>query len=228
VSEAEKAPVSRRAPISDLFATAVHRFGNAWADLVLASVVALGLATVPVLITNARSTATGTFVACVFSYGIAYFLLLGFVMLRGLPESAPRRRVIATYATALVVGPVASLVVLVLQPYSVIPMPLLLLIVPAVAAGDRSPLGALVRGPQLALTHFGRTWGVWMITIMFCAPIAIAMFLVVQAFAGSITGTLLALALAAPVAWPFSALFVRALYGDLTGRRVVAPQDRSG
>jgi hypothetical protein len=30
-----------------------------------------------------------------------------------------------------------------------------------------------------------------------------------------------------PIVWPFSALFVRALYGDLTGRAVVAPQDRT-
>jgi len=45
----------------------------------------------------------------------------------------------------------------------------------------------------------------------------------------TIKGALLAgaLALAAPVAWPFSALFIRALYGDLTGRTVVAPQDRT-
>ena len=35
------------------------------------------------------------------------------------------------------------------------------------------------------------------------------------------------LALAAPIVWPFSALFTRALYGDLTGRSVVAPQDRT-
>ena len=106
-------------------------------------------------------------------------------------------------------------------------IPLLLLIVPAVAAGDRSPLTAFWRGPQLAVMHFARTWAVWLITVVFCMPIAIAMFLVVQAFAGSITGTLLALALAAPIGWPVSALFVRALYGDLTGRRVVAPQDRT-
>ena len=31
----------RQAPISDLFATAVHRFGSAWADLVVATVVAM-------------------------------------------------------------------------------------------------------------------------------------------------------------------------------------------
>jgi len=53
------------------------------------------------------------------------------------------------------------------------------------------------------------------------------MLLFVQSFSGSVTGALLALALAAPIAWPFSALFVRALYGDLTGRLVVAPQDRT-
>jgi hypothetical protein len=53
------------------------------------------------------------------------------------------------------------------------------------------------------------------------------MFLMVQSFSGAITATLLAFALAAPIAWPFSALFIRALYGDLTGRLVVAPQDRT-
>ena len=68
------------------------------------------------------------------------------------------------------------------------------------------------------MAHFGGVWGVWLVTIAFCGPVAISMFLVVQSFGGSITGTLLALALAAPIAWPFSALFIRALYGDLTGR----------
>jgi hypothetical protein len=227
VSEAGKAASHKQAPLGDLFATAVHRFGSAWADLVVATAVALGLATVPVLVVGSRSTDTATFVASVFSYGVAYFLLLAHVMLRGLPLPAPRSRVAATYLTAIIVGLVASLVVLVFQPYSVAPMPLLLLIVPAVAAGDRSPAGALWRGPQMAMAHFGRVWGVWMVTLLFCAPVAISMFLVVQSVAGSITGTLLALALAAPVAWPFSALFIRALYGDLTGRTVVAAQDRT-
>jgi hypothetical protein len=198
VSDAGKAAPHKQAPLGDLFATAVHRFGSAWADLVAATAVALGVATVPVLVVGSRST-----------------------------DTAPRGRVAATYLTAIIVGLVASLVVLVFQPYSVAPMPLLLLIVPAVAAGDRSPAGALWRGPQMAMAHFGRVWGVWMVTLLFCAPVAISMFLVVQSVAGSITGTLLALALAAPVAWPFSALFIRALYGDLTGRTVVAPQDRT-
>jgi len=49
----------------------------------------------------------------------------------------------------------------------------------------------------------------------------------VFAFAGVGTATLIALALSAPIVWPVAALFVRAIYGDLTGRAVVAPQDRS-
>jgi len=174
VSDAGKAAPRKQAPLGDLFATAVHRFGSAWADLVVATAVALGLATVPVLVVGSRGTDTATFVASVFSYGVAYFLLLAHVMLRGLPERAPRGRVAATYLTAVIVGLVASLVVLVFQPYSVAPMPLLLLIVPAVAAGDRSPAGALWRGPQMAMAHFGRVWGVWMVTLLFCAPVAIS------------------------------------------------------
>ena len=36
-------PLEREpAPMSDLFATAVHRFGNAWADLVVATAVVVG------------------------------------------------------------------------------------------------------------------------------------------------------------------------------------------
>jgi len=57
--------------------------------------------------------------------------------------------------------------------------------------------------------------------------VPISMFLVVSAFAGGGTAVLLALVLSVPIVWPFSALFIRALYGDLTGRVVVAPQDRS-
>jgi len=183
---------------------------------------------VPVLVVGSRSTDTATFVASVFSYGVAYFLLLAHVMLRGLPEPAPRARVAATYLTAAIVGPVASLVVLVFQPYSVAPMPLLLLIVPAVAAGDSGAGAAFLTGPRLALRNFARTWAMWAITILFCGPIVISTFLMLTAVAGSVVATLLALALSAPVAWPVSALFIRALYGDLTGRAVVAPQDRTG
>jgi hypothetical protein len=42
-----------------------------------------------------------------------------------------------------------------------------------------------------------------------------------------VTQFFITLIVATPVIWPFSALFVRALYGDLTGRLVVAPEDRS-
>ena len=45
-----------------------------------------------------------------FAYGIAYFAVVGFVMLRGLPEPAPRRRVAWTYATAGIAGIMASVV----------------------------------------------------------------------------------------------------------------------
>ena len=85
MSDAGNAAPRKQAPLGDLFATAVHRFGSAWADLVVATAAALGLATVPVLAVGSRSTDTATFVASVFSYGVAYFLLLAHVMLRGLP-----------------------------------------------------------------------------------------------------------------------------------------------
>ena len=67
----------------------------------------------------------------------------------------------------------------------------------------------------------------WLITILFAAPIVVAMALIVYAFTSGGVAFLTGLALAAPIVWPFSALFTRALYGDLTGRSVVAPQDRT-
>jgi hypothetical protein len=216
------------APLSDLFATAVHRFGNAWADLVTATVVAVTIAFVPVLVVSSRAGASDIFVTSVFCFGVAYFEVLGFVVLRGLPVRAPAGRVAATYGAGVVVGLIAGLLVLVLQPYSLVPLPALLLIIPAIAAGDRAPAAAFIHGPGLALRNFGRTWTMWGITILFCGPIVISMFLMLTAVAGSVTATLLALALSAPIAWPVSALFIRALYGDLTGRAVVAPQDRTG
>jgi hypothetical protein len=164
----------------------------------------------------------------VFCFGVAYFEVLGFVVLRGLPSRAPAGRVAATYGAGVAVGLTAGLLVLVLQPYSLVPLPALLLIIPAIAAGDRAPAAAFIHGPGLAFRNFGRTWTMWGITILFCGPIVISMFLMLTAVAGSVTATLLALALSAPIAWPVSALFIRALYGDLTGRVVVAPQDRTG
>jgi hypothetical protein len=221
-------PLGREpAPMSDLFATAVHRFGNAWADLVVATwaVVAIGL--VPVLAVSSSHGPSDVFVASCLSFGVAYFVLLGFVILRGLPVPAPRSRVVATYAAAVVTGLIAGVVVLVLQPYAVVPLPALLLIVPVVAAGDATALGGFIAGPRLAFGNFTRTWTMWTVTILFCAPIVIAMFLMLTSLAGSVKATLLALALSAPIAWPVSALFIRALYGDITGRAVVAPQDRT-
>jgi hypothetical protein len=227
VSEAEPVGERRTTPVSDLFATAVHRFGKAWADLVVAATLALALASVPVLLVASRSDKHAVYVASMFCYGVAYFALLGQVTLRGLPGRADPARVAATYLCALAVGALAGLVVLVLLWFALPLLPLLVFAVPSVAAGDRSLLSSVPASGRLAVANARRVWSVWLITIAFSGPIVIAMFLFVQSFSGSVTGVLLALALSAPIAWPFSALFVRALYGDLTGRLVVAPQDRT-
>jgi hypothetical protein len=228
VTEAE--PPQPRTPMSDLFATAVHRFGAVWADLTVAAVAALGAASIPVVAVRATGgSIPQTLLVAVFAYAIAYFCLLGFVMLRGLPERAPRRRVVWTYMTGGLIGILAGAMILpqVLGPLAVVPMPLFLFAVPAIAAGDVRPAGAITRSAALAVRNFPRTWMVWLITVFFTAPIVLAMFLLVSAFAGTTTSIVGGVALAAPIAWPFSALFLRALYGDLTGRVVVAPQDRT-
>jgi hypothetical protein len=227
MSDAESLAEREPAPMADLFATAVHRFGSAWADLVVATGAALGVATVPVLVVGSAASNRATYATALLCYGVAYFALLGFVVLRGLPGAAPRRRMAATYAAAVVVGPVAALAVLSLWFYSLVVLPVLLLIVPVVAAGDGRLPGALVSGVRFALANYRRVWTMWMVTVLFCAPVGISMFLMVQSLTGAVTGTLLAFGLTAPIAWPFSALFIRALYGDLTGRLVVAPQDRT-
>jgi hypothetical protein len=231
--EPEDAAGGRRgragAPVRDLFATAVHRFGEAWADLVVAAVAALGIASAPVVAVHEGGGSTAEAVVTgVFAYAIAYFTLLGFVMLRGLPERAPRRRVVWTYATAVMAGTLAGMLILLLQTFAVVALPLLLFAVPSIAAGDALPGGAVVRSAALVVRNFTRTYLVWLIIILFAGPIVLAMLLVVNAFASSTTSFLAGLGLAAPVVWPFSALFVRALYGDLTGRPVVAPADRTG
>jgi hypothetical protein len=89
------------------------------------------------------------------------------------------------------------------------------------------PAGAITHSVALAVRNFTRTWLVWLIMVLFSAPVVLAMLLIVSAFADNTTSTVIGLALAAPIVWPFSALFLRALYGDLTGRAVVAPQDRT-
>jgi hypothetical protein len=226
--EAAPGPAPPRAPIQDLFASAVHRFGAVWADLVVAAVVALGLATVPVAaVHQGGGGANETALIGRFTYGIAYFAVVAFVMLRGLPEPAPRRRVVWTYATAVMVGIVAAFVLALLGPYAVVPLPLILFAVPAIAAGDVEPGGAIGRSARLAVRNFSRTWLVWLISILFAAPIVVSMALIVYAFTSGGTAFLAGLAMAAPIVWPFSALFTRALYADLTGRNVVAPQDRT-
>jgi hypothetical protein len=227
-TETETPPAPPQTPMSDLFATAVHRFGKVWADLTVAAVAALAIASLPVVGVRATGGSLGeTVFVAFFAYAIGYFCLLGYVMLRGLPERAPRRRVVWTYMTAVLIGILCGALVLMFQTYAVVVMPLLLFAVPAIAAGDVSPAGALSRSAGLAVRNFARTWGVWLIIVFFSAPVVLAMLLIVSAFADNTTSTLAGLALAVPIVWPFSALFLRALYGDLTGRVVVAPQDRT-
>lgn len=222
------APQAARTPVSDLFATAVHRFGAVWADLMVAAVAALGLASVPVVAVHATGgSLPQTVLVAFFAYSIAYFCLFGWVMLRGLPERAPMRRVVWTYMTAILIGVLCGALVVVFLTYAVVVIPLLLYAVPAIAAGDATPAGAITRSAGLAVRNFARTWLVWLITVLFSAPVVLAMLLIVSAFADNTTSTVAGLALAAPIIWPFSALFLRALYGDLTGRAVVAPQDRT-
>jgi len=215
------------APISDLFASAVHRYGKVWADLAVAAVVAGAAATAVVVAADFVWGAGGLIVTALLAYPMAYFEFLGWVMLRGLPAPPPRRRVGAAAVAAAGTGVLAGVLVYVLGPFAAVVAPLLLFAVPAVAAGDVRPVAAVPRAASLAVRNFTRTWAVWAIALVFCAPIGISMFLVVSAFAGAGASILLGAALAVPIAWPFSALFVRALYGDLTGRSVVAPQDRT-
>jgi hypothetical protein len=222
------APGPAPSRLADLFASAVHRYGTVWADLLVASLGILLLATLPVVaveLAGSRATVVGT--VSILSYAIAYFAFVAFVMLRGLPGRAPAGRVVATYATAVVTGILAAAILKVLATFIVVVLPFLLFAVPSVAAGDVGPLPAIPRGILLALRNFARTYAVWLITLVFSLPVLISMFLVVSAFAGGGKAVLFAVVLAVPVIWPFSALFVRALYGDLTGRVVVAPQDRS-
>ena len=215
-------------PLSDLFATAVHRFGKVWADLTVAAVAALAVASIPVIGVRVTGGSLGeTVLIAFFAYSIGYFCLLGYVMLRGLPDRAPRRRVVWTYMTSVLIGILCGALVLMFQTYAVVVIPLLLFAVPAMAAGDVRPAGAISRSAGLAVRNFSRTWAVWLIIVFFSAPVVLAMLLIVSAFADNTTSALAGLALAVPIVWPFSALFVRALYGDLTGRVVVAPQDRT-
>ena len=217
-------------PLSDLFASAVHRFGTVWADLLVASIVFVGLASVPVITVHLTGgTAAATGITTVFSYGIGYQAFLAFVMLRGLPEPASRKRVGWTYSTAVLIGALTGVLELVpiLQEFTVGLLPLFLFAVPGIAAGDVSPGAVLPYSFGIAIRNFARTWAVWLITLVFSLPVVVSMFLAVTAFASGARAVLLALLFSVPVLWPFSALFIRALYGDLTGRLVVAPQDRT-
>ena len=219
----ERAP----APISDLFASAVHRYGTTWADMALGAVVAMFASTAVVAVAAWRFGAAGLILAALLAYPVSYFCFQAWVMLRGLPQRAPAGRTRASYLTALYVGLISGGLVYLMGPFAAAVAPLLLFAVPAVAAGDVSAAGSLPRGVRMALANFARTWAVWAIVLIFCLPIGVSMFLIVSAFASAGPSTLMGIALAVPIAWPFSALFVRALYGDLTGRVVVAPQDRT-
>src|SRR5919197_853067 len=107
----------RPAPVRDLFATAVHRSGSAWADLAVATAVAVALATAAVV---ALSRDGVDLLTVSLTYGMAYFAFLGFVLLRGLPVAASRARVVRTYVAAAGTGIVAGLPVVLAGPLAVV------------------------------------------------------------------------------------------------------------
>ena len=144
------------------------------------------------------------------------------------PSPSDVQRVVWTYMTGGLVGILAGALIRMLGTFAIVPLPLLLFAVPAIAAGDVQPAGALSRSAGLAARNFARAWLVWLITVLFSASVVLAMLLIVSAFASNATSMVIGIAMATPIIWPSSALFVRALYGDITGRVVVAPQDRTG
>ena len=105
---------------------------------------------------------------------IGYFTLLAVVVLRGLPAPASRARIARALVSAVLTGLLAFGLIRLLGPLAIVPMPLVLLAVPAVAAGDRGVLGAIPAGAMLAVRHFGRTWGVWLLAMLFSTPIWIS------------------------------------------------------
>jgi hypothetical protein len=216
------APGAAPSRLADLFASAVHRFGAVWADLLVASLAILFVATLPVAaaeLTGSGPTVTGT--VSILSYAIGYFVFVAFVMLRGLPRPAPpagRRDVRDRRRHGILAGAILK----VLATFVVVVLPFLLFAVPSVAAGD---VEAAVGDPgsswrRAACPHHA----VWLITMVFSLPVLISMFLVVSAFADGGTAVLRARALGADHLAVLGALRP-ALYGDLTGRVVVAPQD---
>jgi len=184
VSEQVEEQGRAQAPLLDLFATAVHRFGSAWADLVAASLTMLVLGSLPIALADAAGASTaGTFAVALIAYTAAFHLLLGFVVLRGLPSPPGRSRWLATACSGLLTGLLAGVLAVVLFPFlGLIAMPLLLLAVPSVAAGDRGVLAAIPRGAALAVRNFSRVWGVWLLAIAFSLPIWISVALVTLSF----------------------------------------------
>src|SRR5438270_3149893 len=152
-----------QAPMSDLFASAVHRFGTVWADLLVASLVAVAVATAPVVIVHATGgSGAATAITGSLVYAISYFVFVAFVVLRGLPERPPTRRAVWAYATAVLVGGLAGILLIVLQPLLVVVLPAFLFAVPGVAAGDVGPLRVLPYSILLAGRNFTRTYAVWL------------------------------------------------------------------
>jgi len=126
VSEQVEEQGRAQAPLLDLFATAVHRFGSAWADLVAASLTMLVLGSLPIALADAAGASTaGTFAVALIAYTAAFHLLLGFVVLRGLPSPPGRSRWLATACSGLLTGLLAGVLAVVLFPFlGLIAMPL--------------------------------------------------------------------------------------------------------
>jgi hypothetical protein len=204
-------------PIGALFEAAFRRYGAAVVGYTLWSI-AVGVLPAAVAI-GFRDTGD---VLLAFVAASTFSHLLLCAILTALVAGTTRTHLLPAAAVALLGAAITGLVFFVAGPLALALYPVLVFGPIAAASGDVSALRALPYGVRLALTDWGRAYGVLLGLGLIAVFLWFAFFLSLAPVGGPghQVGTL---ALTTLVFSPLAALVERNLYGDATGRTVLPP-----
>jgi hypothetical protein len=206
-------------PVGALFEAAFRRFGQRMASYLLYSAATLA-PSVLVLWWIGAADIDGpvVYLALLLAFFLGHLTLIG--VLAGLVTGGLRERAGSIAVTVVAGAVILAALGTLLPPLALIPYPFVVFGPVAAAAGDAEGLGALRRGAALAGRHVGRAalvvLGMLLLALFLWFGFVIALS-PVEETVRQWTAAGAVLLLVSPV----TALVVRNLYGDLTGRLVI-------
>jgi hypothetical protein len=206
-------------PVGALFEAAFRRFGQRMGSYLLYSAAALAPSVLVLWwITAADLDGPVVYVSLLLAFFLGHLALVG--LLAGLVTGQLRERAGSIAVTVVVGAGILAGVGTLLPPLALIPYPFVVFGPVAAAAGDAEGLGALRRGAALAGRHLGRAALVVAGTLLLALFLWFGFVIALSPLAETLRQWTAAGAVLLLVS-PVTALVVRNLYGDLTGRLVI-------